>query len=127
MSGGRWDYRQERLADELYGYNISIDYGERGHRLSKIARRLNPLKDREISELVWDVLCLIESCDWMQSGDTCEETYNNDVKWFKNKWFKRTSKDVVEAYKTDLLDYAKELQNEFDKQLTEIEDSSNAD
>lgn len=39
-----------------------------------------------ISELVFDVFCLLHSYDWYASSDTCEETYRNDVKRFKGKW-----------------------------------------
>ena len=112
MSGGRWNYIQSTLANDLFDWRLSLDYGDDGRRQSKHARRLNPMGDREISEIVWDVLCLVQSRDWNLSGDTCDETYMKDVKAFKEKWLKRTDADVIASYKNDLMDYAKELASE---------------
>lgn len=112
MSGGRWNYNQSTLANDMFDWRLSLNYGERGREQSKVARKLNPMGDRDISEIVWDVLCLIQSRDWNVSGDTCDETYLADVKAFKEKWFKRTNADVLASYKDDLMEYAKELANE---------------
>lgn len=112
MSGGRWNYMQSTLASEVFHWCLSVDYGEDGRAQSKSARKLNPMGDHDISEIVWDVLCLLQSRDWNLSGDTCDETYLADVKAFKEKWFKRTNADVLASYKDDLMEYAKELANE---------------
>ena len=112
MSGGRWNYMQSTLANELFNWYVSLDYGEDGRKQSKTARKLNPMGDHDISEIVWDALCLIQSRDWCLSGDIGDETYLKDVQAFKEKWFKRTSADVLESYKGDLMDYAKELAEE---------------
>lgn len=109
MSGGRWGYMQSTLANDMFNWLVSVDYGDEGRAQSKVARQVNPMGDREISELVWDVLCLIHSRDWNLSGDTCDETYLKDVKAFKEKWFKRTNADVLASYKDDLMDYAQKL------------------
>lgn len=109
MSGGRWNYIQSTVANEVFDWRMSVDYGEEGRAQSKLARKLNPMGDHDISEIVWDVLCLLQSRDWHLSGDTCEETYLKDVKAFKEKWFGRTSDAVLASYKDDLLDYANEL------------------
>jgi len=115
MSGGIFNYGQSDLASELFGRgtDVDIDYGERGHNNSKNARKLNPMEDREVSEIVFDVLCLIHSLDWYKSGDTCESDYMDDVQWFKKKWFNRTDSDRVEDYKNDLREYCNELLDEF--------------
>ena len=109
MSGGAFDYQQRNLAYELFGWRLTVDYGEDGHAQSKEARKVNPMNDRELSELVWDVLCLIHSLDWCKSGDTGDGDYASDVKWFKDKWLPRTQEDVIQAYKQDLRDFADEL------------------
>lgn len=112
MSGGRWNYMQSTLANEVFDWRLSVDYGDDGRAQSKYARKLNPMGDHDISELVWDVFCLLQSRDWCLSGDTCEETYLKDVKAFKEKWLQRTNADVIASYKDDLMDYAKELAKE---------------
>lgn len=86
MSGGRWNYANDHVAGDIYQY-LYPDYGKKGFEQAKAARRLNPLEDKMLSELVWDVFCLLHSCDWYLSCDTCEETYREDIKYFKQKWF----------------------------------------
>ena len=95
MSGGHFDYRNDSLCRDIYGWGISVNYGEKGFNQSKFARRLNPLEDLVISELVFDVFCLLHSFDWYQSGDTSKETYREDVKRFKEKWLKSLSKSYI--------------------------------
>ena len=72
MSGGRFDYVDSRLKDEIFGWTDKPS---------------NVFEDREISELVWDVLDLIHDFDWYASGDTCKETYLKKKAELKHKWF----------------------------------------
>ena len=71
MSGGHFDYIDSRLKDEIFGWTNKPS---------------NVFEDREISELVWDVLDLIHDFDWYISGDTCKETYLEKKSVFKRKW-----------------------------------------
>lgn len=95
MSGGHFNYDNDRACNEIFGWGVSADYGTRGFEQSKIARKLNPLEDLVISEIVFDVFCLLHSYDWYCSGDTCEETYREDVKRFKKKWLKSLPQSYV--------------------------------
>jgi len=61
----------------------------------KLARKLNPMEDKQISELVFDVLCLIYSADWYKSGDTGEDCYEKDLEFFKQKWLKVEPNDLI--------------------------------
>lgn len=72
MSGGLWDYRDSGLKNEIFGWC------DEWHDV---------LEDREISELVWDVLELLHEFDWYRSGDTGKDTYIDAKKAFKKKWF----------------------------------------
>lgn len=92
MSGGYFEYNNDVLCGEIFGYGIRANYGEQGFEQSKLARKINPLEDLVMSELVFDVFCILHSFDWYKSGDTCEETYRADVKRFKDKWLNRLSK-----------------------------------
>lgn len=88
MSGGNFDYAQDRLFDELFpdvpGF---ARYDLEGHQWdSKNAREANPLGDEDISELAHDLLCLISSYDWYIEGDIGEEQYRKDLAYFKGKW-----------------------------------------
>ena len=115
MSGGAFEYLQSQLAAELFGWDADCTYGKRGHEWSKNARKINPMKNKEVSELVWDALCLIHSLDWFKSGDNCEETYEEDLKWFKDKWLGgRSAADSIEAYKQDIRDFADEIIKEIE-------------
>lgn len=51
--------------------------------------------DPEISALVYDVLCLLHSYDWAESGDTDMDAYQKDVEIFKSQWFKKARKDRI--------------------------------
>ena len=71
MSGGRFEYKDLSLKDEIFNY---------------ADKPTNAFEDREISELVWDVLDLIHNYDWYASGDTCKETWLKEKQAFKKKW-----------------------------------------
>ena len=72
MSGGYWNYQNDSAHNEIFQY---------------ASKPWNALEDREISELVWDVMELLHAFDWYKSGDTCEETYLKKKQEFKKKWF----------------------------------------
>ena len=72
VSGGKFDYMDRTLKEEIFGY---------------LDKPINVFEDKEVSELVWDVLNLIHDYDWYASGDTCEETYLKAKSEFKKKWF----------------------------------------
>lgn len=72
MSGGHFSYMDSSLKSEIYGWTDTPS---------------NVFEDREISELVWDVLDLIHEYDWYVCGDTCKETYLKAKAKFKKKWF----------------------------------------
>jgi hypothetical protein len=93
MSGGHWNYQNDYLANEIY--YLSPNYGDRGFKQSVDARRMNPFEDKQISELIWDAFCLMHSYDWYRSGDTCEDNYREDVKYFKKKWLGKTDVELA--------------------------------
>ncbi len=99
MSGGRFNYGQRNLGYDMFPYsNVDYDMGDDDYLESvKGARRQNPMEDKQLSELVFDVLCLIHSADWYLCGDTCEETYRKDVTFFKKKWLKAKPDDLTKA------------------------------
>lgn len=120
MSGGRFNYEQERLGYELFDW-MSVAYGEKGFSQAPNARKLNPLKDKQLSELCWDMLCVIHSYDWFVSGDTGEETYREDVKRFKKKWLKPSPEKLVKA---EIEKSVEELRQELLTTLGGAEDGS---
>lgn len=75
MSGGYFSYYDTQLKSEIFG-----SYGDKPPR--------NVFEDKEITELVWDVLELIHSFDYYQQGDSSEEDYLKAKKNFKDKWLK---------------------------------------
>lgn len=72
MSGGRFRYVDFTLKNEIFNFADECT---------------NVFEDKEISELVWDILDLIHDYDWYASGDTCKETYLAKKSAFKAKWF----------------------------------------
>lgn len=105
MSGGRFGYRDSTLCDDIFGeypdYGLDSDSAK---KCAKRVRRSNPLGDVEISELTFDVFCLLRSYDWYASGDTGRDDYLKDVDYFKNKWFGKTAKQRVERMTNDAIE-----------------------
>ena len=97
MSGGCFNYSNDATAREIFGYEVNINYGL--EKLDADAKKVaddDPLEDREISELVYDVFCLLHSYDWYTECDTSQETYKKDIKYFKKKWFEKTNDERLE-------------------------------
>lgn len=88
MSGSYLGQQTRWLCEELY-YHFYCDYGEKGFKKAVEARRINPLEDIIMSELFFDALCVVYSYDYYKSGDIREDTYQKDVKYFKDKWLKK--------------------------------------
>lgn len=72
MSGGRFEHRDISLKNEIFGWCCE--------------KWSNVFEDREISELVWDLLDLIHTFDYYICDDIGEEQYLEEKKKFKNKW-----------------------------------------
>jgi hypothetical protein len=116
MSGGHFNYTNDTLCSEIYNWMVSPDYGDSGFNKSKLARRVDPFEDIIISELVFDVFCLMHSYDWYASADTGEEIYRKDVQRFKDKWLKQMPEERVKEIIEDELNLARErLYNAFSK------------
>lgn len=113
MSGGHYDYKNDSLCNEIFGWSIYPTHGNHDEK-SRLARRIDPFDDVLVSELVFDVFCLIHSFDWWQSGDTDEEDYREDVQQFKDKWLKLIPDDRVKTIIDDELSRVRErLYNAF--------------
>ena len=84
MSGGYWDYKNNSLMDEIFS-GCPKD--------ARHARSRNPMKDPEISELVYDVFTLLHDADYYFSGDIDGDDYQNSIDEFKKKWFKPTGRE----------------------------------
>lgn len=108
MSGGRFNYKQYDLAEEIFGYRLHVDYGEEGFSQAPQAARMNPLHDVEMSEMLWDMICVVHSYDWWASGDNGEERYRADVKHFKEKWLGKTPTQRTNKMIQDAMERAKE-------------------
>ena len=80
MSGGHFNYLDSHLKNEIFGYNDKFH---------------NVLDDRELSELVWDMLDLLHDYDCYISGDTVEDSWIKAKKEFKDKWLNTERKDIV--------------------------------
>lgn len=98
MSGGHWDYKNDQLAYEIFGWNTQTDCGLTGKEhdvQQKLAMKSNPLSDPELSALVFDVFCLLHSYDWARSGDTDMEDFRKDAQDFRNRWLGTTREAQV--------------------------------
>jgi len=91
MSGGRFDYRNDALAYELFP-DARIDWGlespEWYFDSVKQVVEENVMCDKEITELVYDVMCLLHGLDYYLSGDLGWATYECDLQTFREKWLR---------------------------------------
>ena len=101
------------MGESLFDNRVDIDYGKIcDNDKARIARILNPMHDRELSELMADVICLIYGLEWYDDCYITEKTYKECVEKFKSKWFTRTEKDRLNSYLEDLKRYYEELAEE---------------
>lgn len=103
MSGGSFDYQEYYTAQTFEGV----------------------WEDEELNELFLDLFVkgfghrdqgLVRSLDLARSGDICMETYYEEVKRFKQKWFNRTPEDSLEFYKEKLQEECDRLKEEMARQ-----------
>ncbi len=80
MSGGYFNYIDSQLKSEIFGWSDTFH---------------NVLNDRELSELVWDMLDLLHDYDWYVSGDTGKDSWQRARKEFKDKWLNAKREDIV--------------------------------
>lgn len=85
FSGGSYNYEFYRVEDEYVG----------------------KMYDLELNELIKDLVPVLKSLEWWQSGDTSEEVYRKDVEKFKNKWFKGNREDRLKKIINDEIDKTK--------------------
>ena len=114
MSGGSLNYLALNMCDSLFSSRVAGHYKKICDKDTiRIARNLNPMHDRELSELMADVICLLHALEWFDSCDIGEETYKECMKKFKSKWMNRTEKDRLNSYLDDLKNYYEKLAEEF--------------
>jgi len=63
--------------------------------------------DRELDDLMKDVAKLVHDREWNLSGDTCDETYAQSVREFKQKWFDTVRRDRLITYINEACDQAR--------------------
>lgn len=116
MSGGSLNYLASTMVESLFDYRVDRDYGKICDKDNAIiARKLNPMHDRELSELMADVICLLHGLEWLDSCDIGKETYKKCVNKFKAKWFTRKENDRLNSYAEDLKSYYEELVEELNE------------
>lgn len=86
MSGGYYNYKEKVLQSDIFGWGIET---------TEQAIKLNPLKDKEISGIVFDLLNLLHEFDSAISGDTNMGNYYEEVTKFKDKWLNSEAKDRI--------------------------------
>ena len=105
MSGGHFEYKDSSLQSEIFNW---------GTETTEEAMLLNPLKDKEISGLTFDLLNLIHTFDWAISGDSSMDRYYQEVQLFKEKWLNSNKEDRTKhIIDISLEDIKKELYQTF--------------
>jgi len=127
MSGGYFDYKNDELCNAMFNWSIyplySPEADSRYRDFCRKARSVNPMQDTMMSELVYDVLCLIYSLDMCLSADTSDETYRKDVDYFKKKWLSANRKSIA---KREIDQSLEELREDLYKKLLVFEGEESA-
>ena len=111
MSGGHFDYKDSSLLSEIFGWETET---------TEQAMKLNPLQNKEISGLVFDVLQLLHTYDWAVCGDTNMKNYHEEAKKFKDKWLNSEAKDRIRyVIDNSLKDLKEELYMSFELPMKE--------
>lgn len=113
MSGGSLNYLANTMCETLFNDETDLNCGaicDRGN--ARIARNLNPMHDRELSELIADVTCLLHDLEWYESCDISEDKYKESVNKFKKKWVLKSPEARTNSYAEDLKALYEELDAE---------------
>ena len=76
MSGGRHNYICYRIEEDLAGQ----------------------MEDRELNDLITDIVELAHDLEWYKSADYGREDYLKTVRKFKDKWFKQSREERLRKY-----------------------------
>lgn len=57
--------------------------------------------DRQLDEMMKDLVKVLHDLEWWQSSDTGEDTYRRAVTEFKKKWFKQRKIDVQKQIESE--------------------------
>lgn len=122
MSGGYFNYSNDTAARDIFDYGVTISYGLESLKDESIkAASDNPLEDHEISELVYDVFCLLHSFDWYKESDTSYKTYQKDVTFFKNKWLRGDSSERMDRLTAQAIERIKDAA---EKEIEELKNET---
>lgn len=116
MSGGSLNYLASNMCDSLFSFRVEGHYTKLcDNDNARIARELNPMHDRELSELMADVMCLLHALEWYESCDIGEESYKKYINKFRKKWMPRSPEAKANSYAEDLKALYKKLDAELRK------------
>lgn len=86
MSGGSHNYIYCRIEEELCGQ----------------------MEDKELNDLIADIVQLAHDLEWYHSSDTSREDYVKSVRAFKEKWFKQSRTQRLRNYVDKAVDELRE-------------------
>ena len=70
--------------------------------------------DRQLDEMMKDLVKVLHDLEWWQSSDTGEDTYRRAVTEFKKKWFNQRKIDVQKQIESEFERTKDELMKEFE-------------
>lgn len=86
MSGGSHNYIYCRIENDLVGQ----------------------MEDRELDDLMKDIVTLAHDLEWYHSADTSRDDYRKSVRKFKDKWFKQSREERLKKYIEESIQEIKE-------------------
>ena len=82
--------------------------GSYGYKFYTVDEYYNgKMYDLELNDLINDLIPLLKSVEWWQSGDTSEEDYRKDIDAFKKKWFETPRRERLKKLIDNRIDETK--------------------
>ena len=100
---GTWSHLADDIAYELFGGSTYPSHSYLSTNMLSQIVDSDPMGDHEVSEMVFDVLCLLNAKDYHDAGDIGDSTYSNELSCFRAKWLDRrhSAKDSASVKKND--------------------------
>lgn len=116
MSGCSFDFIYSTFSSALgipAGNYDAIKTDMLENKAYKEVSRINPMRDVELSMLMYDVSCLLQAAEWSASGDISCEKYKEIKALFKDKWFNKTDEQKSKECKELIEEYVRELKTDY--------------
>lgn len=103
MSRGFWDYKNEGLKTDIFGW----DYNNSSEIADSDTPVVDVFKDIMISEIIYDMFSVLYAADSYFCGDWSEDSYREVTNEFKKKWINASPEELTKYFINKKIEEAK--------------------